>query len=218
MNKHELQKIGGISAILEGLIYIIAFIIYGAVIVYPDPGASATERLSFLTDNQLLFSIASFIGYILFGILLVPLVLSIYHRLKSYSPYLAQITSAFGFVWVVLVIASGMIEMIGLASVIKLGAKDVDNAMLVFSSISIITEGIGGGNEIVGGLWVLLLSVAALKAGVFSKALNFFGIFIGLVGILTTYPLDLFTEIFGLSQIVWFICLGISMIRRPLEA
>ena len=217
MNKYNLQKVGGLSAVLEGLIYIMAFVIYGAIIVYPSSGASASERLVFLTENQLLFSTASFIGYILFGILLVPLVLAIYHRLKSYSPYLAQITSVFGFIWSVLVIASGMIEMIGLASVIKMGAKDVENAMLVFSSMSIITEGIGGGNEIVGGLWVLLLSFTAQKAGIFSKALNFFGIFIGLVGILTTYPLDLFTEIFGISQIVWFIWLGISMMRRPLE-
>jgi hypothetical protein len=107
-----------------------------------------------------------------------------------------------------------MIEIIGLASVIKMGAKDPENEMIVFSSISIITEGIGGGNEIVGGVWVLLLCIVGLKGGLFSKPLNFLGIFVGLVGISTTYPLDLLTDIFGISQIVWFIWLGIIMIRK----
>ena len=36
---NNLQKIGGISAILEAVIYITAFIVYGAVLVYPPANA-----------------------------------------------------------------------------------------------------------------------------------------------------------------------------------
>jgi hypothetical protein len=85
MNKHNLQKLGGYSAVLEGLIYVIAFVIYGALIVYPSPGASPVERIEFLSQYQSLFSVASFVGYIIFGIILVPLVISTYQNLKTYS-------------------------------------------------------------------------------------------------------------------------------------
>ena len=119
-------------------------------------------------------------------------------------------------IWVGLVIASGMIINIGLKSVIDTGIKDPESAMQIWSSVSIISEGLGGGNEIVGGIWVLLLSIIALKGQLFSKTLIFLGILVGIAGILTVYPLDLFTEIFGISQIIWFFWIGIFMIRKPL--
>ena len=215
MNEKKLQKIGGACAILEGLIYIVAFIIYGAILVYPDANASVNERLDFLTENQLIFSLLTFTSYILFGIVLVVLVVAIHYRLKTYSPIRSQITSAFGIIWAGLVIASGMIENISLNAIIEMGSKEPENAMLVFSATNIITEGLGGGNEIVGGIWVLLLSLTALKGHLFPKPLNFLGILVGVAGILTIYPLDIFTEIFGISQIVWFLWIGIFMIRKP---
>jgi len=216
MDEKKLQKIGGVCAILEGFIYIVAFLIYGAILVYPDTNASVSERLDFLTENHLIFSLLTFTSYILFGILLVVLVVAIYHRLKTHSPIRSQIISAFGIIWAGLVIASGMIANISLNTVIEMGSKAPENAMLVFSTTNIITEGLGGGNEIVGGIWVLLLSLTAIKGHLFSKPLNFLGILVGVAGILTIYPLDLFTEIFGIGQIVWFLWIGIFMIRKPL--
>ena len=215
MNEKKLQKIGGACATLEGLIYIIAFIFYGAILVYPDANASVNERLDFLAENHLIFLLLTFTSYILFGILLVVLVVAIHHRLKTYSPIRSQIISAFGIIWAGLVIASGMIDNISLNAVIEMGSKEPENAMLVFSATNIITEGLGGGNEIVGGIWVLLLSLTALKGHLFSKPLNFLGILVGVAGILTIYPLEIFTEIFGITQIAWFLWIGIFMIRKP---
>jgi hypothetical protein len=84
--------------------------------------------------------------------------------------------------------------------------------MTLWRSIYAVVEGLGGGNEVVGGLWVLLLSFAALKGDQLSKKLNYFGIFVGMVGALTVYPAQLLTEIFGVSQIVWFSWLGAGML------
>jgi len=143
------------------------------------------------------------------------LVLAIHQRLKNYSPNFSKLASVFGIIWVGLVIASGMIANIGLNSVITIGVKEPENAMIIWSSVSIISEGLGGGNEIVGGIWVLLLSIIAWKGQLFSKALNLLGIIVGIAGILTIYPLDIFAEIFGISQIIWFLWIGIFMIRKP---
>jgi len=210
---NNLQKIGGISAILEAVIYITAFIVYGAVLVYPPANADTVQELSFLSDNQIILSVMNLIMYVLFGILLAVLVLAIHQRLKEKSPALSQIASVFGLIWVGLVIATGMISNIGLISVIELGETEPEQAMLIWSSIGIVTEGLGGGNEIVGGIWVLLLSFGALRGRNLSTPLIYLGIAVGLAGILTIYPADVFTEIFGVSQIIWFIWLGIFMLR-----
>ena len=210
----DLQKIGGISAILEAVIYITAFIVYGAVLVYPPANADSAQELSFLSDNQIILSVMNLIMYVLFGILLTVLVLAIHQRLKKKSLALSQVASVFGLIRVGLVIATGMISNIGLNSVIELGETEPEQAMLIWSSIGIVTEGLGGGNEIVGGFWVLLLSFGALKGRSLSKPLIFLGIAVGLAGILTIYPADVFTEIFGVSQIIWFIWLGIFMLRN----
>lgn len=215
MELKKIQKIGGVCAILEALIYISAFIVYGGILVYPKANASIAEELNFLSDNHLTLSILNLVTYVLFGILLAVLVLAIYQRLKHNSPIFSKLASTFGIIWVGLVIASGMIANIGLNSVIAIGIKEPENAMLVWSSVNIISEGLGGGNEIVGGIWVLLLSMIALKGQIFSKPLIFLGIFVGIAGIITIYPLEIFTEIFGISQIIWFLWIGIFMIRKP---
>ena len=67
----------------------------------------------------------------------------------------------------------------------------------------------------VGGLWVLLVSWAALRAGGLPRALSYLGIVLGITGILhTAVPaLDVLGAVFGLALIVWFVWLGIVLVR-----
>lgn len=208
---NTLQKAGGVSALLEAVIYISAFVFFGAFWSFPTD-ADAVQKFYFLAENQTILSIVNFIMYVLFGMLLAVLVLALHERLKTQTPTLSKLSAMFGGIWVGLVIASGMISNIGLAAAIELSIKDPEQAMTLWQVIYAVVEGIGGGNEIVGGLWVLLLSIAAIKGQVLQKSLNYLGVFVGIVGILTVYPAEVFTEIFGVSQIVWFSWLGISML------
>ena len=74
--------------------------------------------------------------------------------------------------------------------------------------------GLGGGNEVVGALWILLLSWAALRAGGLPRALNYLGVVISVAGLLTLVPaLEMMGVIFGLGSIVWFVWVGIVMLR-----
>lgn len=215
MEIKNIQKLGGVCSIFEAIIYIMAFIIYGGVLIYPDKNASANEELIFLSENYITLSILNFTSYILFGILLAVLVLAIHERLKKDSPNLSKLAFIFGVIWVGLVIACGMITNIGLNSVLDIGITSPENAMQIWSSISIVSEGLGGGNEIVGGIWVLLISIIVLNNKSFSRGLALLGILVGIAGILTIYPLDIFTEIFGVSQIIWFLWIGTAMVRKP---
>ncbi|MEM6685485.1 MAG: hypothetical protein AAF617_06780 [Bacteroidota bacterium] len=216
MNLKKLQQIGGIAAVLEACIYIFTFIIFGSVLVQPNPEADAAEKLAFLADNYRLLTVVNFLSYIVFGIILAVLVVAIHERFKNRVPRMSKLIAIFGFTWVVLVIASGMISNIGLQKVVTLFAKTPENAMQIWSSVTIITEGLGGGNEIVGGVWVLLISCVALDQNLLSKSLNLLGTIVGVVGIFTIYPLEEITIIFGVTQIVWFLWIGLFMIQKPL--
>ncbi len=215
MNTRTFQKLGGLCSISLGLIYIIAFIVYGGILEYPKTDATETERIHFLSDNYVMLSTINFISYVLFGILLAVLVVALYQKIKNYLPNISILASVFGVIWVGLVIASGMIANIGLNAVIDIGIEEPQKAISIWSSVGIVSEGLGGGNEIVGGIWVLLLSFAALKYSLFSKKLNYLGFLVALAGILTIFPFDVFKEIFGISQMVWFIWVGTAMIRKP---
>ncbi|MEZ9370177.1 DUF4386 family protein [Shewanella sp. 10N.286.51.B2] len=208
---NNIQKIAGVAALFEAVIYISAFIFFGAYWDYPV-SAGDTQKLSYLIHHQSILSIVNFVMYVAFGLFLAILVIAIHQRMKTKAPLLSQTATVFGIIWVGLVIASGMIANVGLAAVIDLSAQNPQQAMTLLMVINTIVEAFGGGNEIVGGLWVLLLSVAGLKAIELPKWLHYFGLLIGTVGVLTIYPAEILTEIFGLSQIVWFSWLGMAML------
>ncbi len=211
---NNLQKLGGVAAILEATIYLAAFYVYGVVLDFPTESGAA-QKLAFLSDNQFVLSLMNLIGYVLFGILLAVLVLAIHEQLKKDSSILAPAGAVFGIIWVGLVIASGMVANIGLASVIELATTDTEKAATVWFAIATVVEGLGGGNEVVGGLWVLCVSIAAMRNGYLSKTLHVLGIVVGSAGIATIYPAEVLTEIFGISQIIWFIWIGLSMLYGP---
>jgi len=213
---NNLQKVGGFAALAQAIIYVLAFVYFGAFFDFPRTGDTA-QKLIFLADNQLMLSVVNLVMYVAFGVLLAVLVLALHHRFKNCALVLSQLGAVFGVIWVGLVIASGMVANIGLAAVIKLSVNEPEQAMALWLTVNIIVEGLGGGNEVVGGLWLLLLSCAALKSSQFSKTLSYFGLFIGLAGIMTIYPADVLTEIFGIGQIIWFVWLGISMLVKPIE-
>ena len=208
----NLQKTGGVAALFEAVIYVSAFVFFGAFWSSPG-GADAAQQFAFLAENKTVLSIVNLVMYVLFGIVLAVLVLALHERLKKGAPTLSSLAAVFGVVWVGLVIASGMIANIGLAAAIDLATTEPQQAMIMWRTVYTVVEGMGGGNEVVGGLWVLLISIAALQSQTLPKAFNVVGLFVGSVGVLTVYPADVLTEIFGVSQIVWFAWLGVTLLK-----
>jgi hypothetical protein len=57
--------------------------------------------------------------------------------------------------------------------------------------------------------------VAALRAGMLHRVLNYVGVVVGMAGILSAVPAlgEVGGGIFGLTQIVWFLGLGIVLLQ-----
>lgn len=210
-----LQRMGGVSALIEAATFLIGFGLFSSMLA---PAISAdidpVQKVAFLAENQALLYASNVILYLVFGIFLVVLVLALYERLKAVSPAMMQTATAFGLIWAGLVIASGMIANIGTGIVVDLYAKDPTQAGWAWLAIEAVVDGLGGGNEFVGALWVLLISWVALRGGGLPRVLNYLGVLIGVAGIVTIVPaLGELGAVFGLGLIVWFIWVGIVLLR-----
>jgi hypothetical protein len=212
----NLQKMGGIAALYAGAAYVVGMVGFLLIVGWPD---DPVEQVAVLVDHQVVQHILYLIVYQIWAIFLVVLTLALYERLKDDSPAMMQTVTAIGMIWAGVVIASGMIFNIGMDNVVDLYGKDPDQATTVWLAIESVCNGIGGGNEILGGLWMLLISWVALQAGKLPRALNYLGVVVGVAGILSALPgLGEVGMIFGLVQIVWFVWLGIVMLRSSPSA
>jgi len=216
MNK--LQKIGGVAALYAAAAYVVGMVGF-LLVVDVSSVVDPVEKVALIVDNLAFLTIMHLIIYVIWGVFMVVLSLALYDRLKAGSPAMAQTATVFGLIWATLVIASGMIFIIGMDNVVNLYGQDPAQSATVWLAIDSVFDGIGGGVEFVGGIWILLVSWAALRARELPRVLNYLGVAIGVVGILTVVPaLGMLTDVFGLTQIVWFVWLGIVMLRSSSSA
>jgi hypothetical protein len=91
-----------------------------------------------------------------------------------------------------------------LGAVVDLYGKDPAQAASIWLALDSVETELGGGETFAGSLWVLLVRWAALRAGGLPRALNYFGVVIGVAGILTTVvpALEVVGIVFGLGFIV----------------
>ena len=209
-----LQKSGGYAALYMAISHLIGIVIFLGVLDYlsiTDPA----QRVALNFEKQTVIFLTNLLMYVVFGFALIVLSLALYDRMKSGTPALMQVATAIGIIWAGSLIASGMVANAGLATIVALYAKDPTQAMLTFQAIESITNGLGNANgEILGGTLTLLVSLAALRAGGLPKGLNILGMVVGAVGIITIIPvLNTLTGLFGLGQIIWFVWLGIVLLR-----
>ena len=101
-----------------------------------------------------------------------------------------------------------------LGVVADLYGEDPAQAASVWLVLDSVENGLASEFEIPGGLWVLLVSWAALRGGGLPRALSYLGVVIGVAGLLTVAPgIEALNIIFGLGSIVWFVWVGIVMLR-----
>lgn len=209
-----LQKFGGLAALYLAAAYLVGIVLFLVVLDYPSITEPA-QKVALLVEMQMVTFVTNLVMYVFFGVILVILALALYDRLKSGAAALVQVATVIGVIWAGSLVASGMISNAGIAPVVALYAEDPSQAALTWLGIETVANGIGNGNgEILGGLWTLLISWAALRAGGLPKVLNFLGLLVGVVGILSLFPgLTDLTGLFGISQLIWFVWLGIVLLR-----
>ena len=209
------QKAGGLAALFLALAYLLAMPFFLLVVDYQsavDPAA----KVASLAANHGAMQVMYLITYVVFGIVLSILALALYERLKPAAPALMRAATAVGLIWAVMLIASGLVWNAGMGAVVALYPANPAQAVSMWQVIEPVSDGLSSSDgEILGGLWVLLVSIAGLRVGGFSRAFGWFGVVVGAIGLASVIPpLTDAAILFGLVQIVWFVWLGLSMLRQ----
>ena len=209
-----MQRVGGIAALYIAAAYSAAIPYFLLVVEYPSV-VDPIEKVILLKEHYASMYAMHVIVFEFVGIGLVPLSLALYHRLKGVVPEIAQLATVLGLLWACLLLASSMVFNYGMGEAVRLYGSDPTHAAWVWQTIEPVAQGLGGaGGELVGGLWVLLVSGAAFRAKAMPKPLNWLGMVIAIAGFVSVAPaLSDAGIVFGLLQIVWFAWLGTVLLR-----
>jgi Domain of unknown function (DUF4386) len=216
---NNLQKIGGIAALIGAATNLMALGVFAVLLIpkgfgseNPDP----TKIVAFLADNQAWMRVWYQIQYLVFGVSMIFVSLALYERLKAGLSALAQTVTIIGLIWAISVIVIGTLTISNLSTVVKLYGENPAQAATVWWTLGSVENGLGGGGgeTMVNALWFLLLGWAALRARELPRVLNYFGVVIGVAGILSVVLASLgLMVVYGLGLIIWLVWLGIVMLR-----
>jgi hypothetical protein len=103
--------------------------------------------------------------------------------------------------------------------IVSLIPADSSQAATAWLMTGSVLEGLIGRVEVLGGLWILLVTWGALRAGELPRALNYLGLAVGVAGIATVVPaLAVLGIIIRVGEMVWGVWLGIAMFRNSPNA
>lgn len=217
---NNLQKTGGIAALIGAATNLLALVVFAAVLVpkgFGSADADPGQIVAFLADNQAWMRLWYEIQYFAFGLCLIILSLALYERLQAGAPALAQAVTTVGLVWAILVIVVGTLVINDLSTVVKLYGANPAQAATAWLTLGSVENGLGGGGgeTMVNAVWFLLLGWAALQARGLPRMLSYLGLVIGVAGLLSVVLASLsLMVVYGLGLIIWLAWLGIVMLRR----
>ncbi len=211
------SRAGAVGALIAAATFVFGIALFVTSLSdYTEGDATVAESVDFLIGHQSTLYVWYFVIFLVFGVVIIPLARSLRDRLVDVSPELADIGAVFAYIWAGLMFATGMTSNIGIAAVADLNETDPAAAEALWSSIATVTDGLGGGNELVGGMWILLVSLAAWGTKRLPRGLNVLGVVSALAGLITLIPgLSDVGMVFGLGSIAWFAWTGIVLLRRP---
>lgn len=217
-----LQRWGAWAGAICAATYIFGFVMILAVLADTGIGSADAEQaavVAYIAEHPGVMSVWYLSIYVLNGLALAVLVLALAQHVSERSPDLSQLVRAFGLMWATLIIAAGMAANVGLSKVVALHATDPVAAIALWDIVELIENGIGGGNEVLGGVLAILTSFAILATPQPSRTFAGFSLFIGVAGLLTLFhPLqDVAGAVFGLGYILWFLWIALILYRTPVS-
>lgn len=212
------MKTSTFAGIMSGylaLAYVIGIVYFGVLTPYATLQTS-TEFFTFIqTHSQSLYWVMTAI-YIIFAIALLGVVQA-FSQTKRTTKYPAVLAwcQELGRAWAVLLLASGFVYTVGMTTAQSVAPSDSAQAIMLVDVTRMISDALGGGSELIGGLWVLAMSSYALWNSWAMRALHIGGMIVGISGVLSHIPgLEIFQMVFGLTQIIWFIGLSVFFFSK----
>lgn len=213
------QKFGGLAGLTCAATYIFGFVVLLTTLAPLGFGTNEIDGagvVAFIQQRPGFMILWNSAIYVLNALALAVLVVALFDRLQPVTPGGATLTLVLGGIWATLVLGAGMIANVGVERAAQLAAIDVEQAIQLWQIMHEVELGLGGGNEIAGGVWIALVSLLALGQRRLGKVTIALGVFSGAGGLLTVIPAlgEPAGAVFGLGAIAWFICVGVDLLRH----
>lgn len=215
--------IGGLAALICATTYLVGFALLLTLLAplgYGTSDIDAVAVVAFNDANPGILIVWNSIIYIVNALALVVLVAALATRLAGTSPGWGAVTQGLGLIWAALVLGAGMIANVAVEQAARLFPTDPAAAAVQWKTLHAVELGLGGGNEIAGGVWIGCVCVAGLLSGTLPRAVAGVGLLAGLGGLATVIPAigDPAGAVFGLGAILWFLLIGTTLMTSPTEA
>jgi len=208
--KPNLTRAAAWAAVFLGLSYGLSIALQ-ATLLNPGVPLPPAARMDFVLGQRRVWQ-AWLLLYPAQGLALGLLAQGLQERLAARAPSWMALATPLAWVWAALVIASGFVGILGLEVLARQPSRE--GLVGTWLALSVVQDALGGGNEWVGGVWVLLIGAAAAQARAWGSGLIGLGALIGLGGVLSIWPpLQEAVMLFGLGQIAWFLALAWVLAR-----
>ena len=207
------QRAGGVAATYLAVALLGAIPYFLLVVDYPG-ATTAAAKVALVVDHYPSMYAVYLASYVLFGLAVAVLALALHDRLGRGS-FTVRVATTVGLLWSFALVTCGMVFTYGMTTVVELHEDHPAQAVRTWRAVESVAMALGGaGGELLGGTWVLLLSLVALRTAALPRTVGWLGAVIGVVGLASVVPpLQDATVAFGLLQIVWFLGVGLTLLR-----
>lgn len=177
-----------------------------------DKNVLPQQTLELLVLDSNHFILWNVVVYFVYGVSLLYLTINLFFNVRQKEPELAIGILVMGGIWSGLMFLSGGLAIELINSVEGLQALNCELAIEVWTIGSLLHESIGGGNELIGAIWVGLISCALpsrIGATLVTKFLGYAATFFGLCTLFESS--ETFASLFGVTLIFWFLLLHVSL-------
>lgn len=206
------RSFASMAAGMCGLTYLVGLALYSTAFAAADldaAGMPSIRTLAFIVENATLLGFWYFTIYVVNGLALLGLVLALG---PTNGPLWQKWIAGIGLVWSALVIAAGLVAAVALSTLPQIYQLAPSEAARHWHIAVTLVEGIGGGTELLGALWIL----GVVCGTALSSAQRALGLVIGTAGLLTLFPAltEVAAAVFGLSFMVLFLWLSVTLWPR----
>lgn len=210
----NLQTTGGLAALTCAGTYLFGFAFLVTLLAPLGFGTNQIDinaAVAFTIENPGLMITFNTVIYIVNALALAVLVVALDARLQAAAPNFRSLTRGFGMVWVTLVLAAGMVANV---AVERVAVLPPDAAVSLWQTLHAVELGLGGGNEIAGGVWITCICLMGWRDNGLAKPVCALGLLAGGAGIVTLIPAlgDAAGAVFGLGAIAWFLAVGLTFL------
>lgn len=215
-----LTRTGGLAALICAATYMIGFALLVTLLAplgYGSNDIDPAAIVAFDAARPGILTAWNSTIYVVNALALVVLVSALSERQAASTPGWASVTRGLGLVWAALVLGAGMIANVALERAAHLYPTDPTTATELWTTLHAVELGLGGGNEIAGGVWIGCVSLAGLVGRSLARPVAYLGLLTGLGGLVTVVPSlgDAAGAVFGLGAIAWFLAIGALLVAAP---